>query len=108
VTDRFNDNVQKFSADGKFITKWGSKGSADGQFNEPLKSAIDISGNLYVSDMNNYRIQKFSADGKFITKWGSRGYNEGQFIRPLGIDIDSNNSVYVIDQGISTSIFQRW
>jgi len=56
-----------------FITKWGSEGSGDGQFNHPDWIAVDNSGYVYVSDNLNHRIQKFTSDGMFITKWGSSG-----------------------------------
>ena len=46
---------------GTFLTKWGSFGSGDGQFNEPDGVAIDASGNVYVADTGNNRIQKFDS-----------------------------------------------
>jgi tripartite motif-containing protein 71 len=85
-----------------FIGKWGSKGSADGEFITPHTLAFDGFGNAYITDTDNQRVQKFSSDGKFITKWGTKGSGDGQFILPLGIDIDSSNRVYVIDQGKSS------
>ena len=36
-----------------FVTKWGSSGSEDGQFNYPFGVAVDSSGNVYVADYNN-------------------------------------------------------
>ena len=45
---------------GTFITRWGSKGMGDGQFQSPNGIATDSAGNVYVSDSNHNRIQKFS------------------------------------------------
>jgi DNA-binding beta-propeller fold protein YncE len=42
-----------------FITKWGSRGTEDGQFTHPQGAALDSSGNVYVADGSNNRIQKF-------------------------------------------------
>ena len=78
----YSDSIQKFTANGIFITKWGSEGSGNGQFNYPEGIAIDSSGNVYVADGN--RIQKFTSNGTFITKWGSIGIGEGQFKNAVG------------------------
>src|SRR5439155_943447 len=43
-----------------FVTKWGSMGSGDGQFNDPASVAVDGSGNVFVVDNGNSRIQKFT------------------------------------------------
>jgi len=85
-----------------FITKWGSKGTGDGQFNSPYGVAVDSLGNVYVSDSGNHRIQKFQNDGTFITKWGSPGGGNGQFFSIAGIDIDSSGNVYVADSSRSS------
>ncbi|MBF0537156.1 MAG: DUF1566 domain-containing protein [Nitrospirae bacterium] len=60
VADPANNRIQKFSSSGAFITKWGSSGSGDGQFNSPYGVAVDTSGNVYVADNGNNRIQKFA------------------------------------------------
>ena len=97
VADKDNHRIQKFTSDGQFVTKWGSKGSEDGQFiNEPVDIAIDRSGYLYVLEGGN-RIQKFTSNGKFVTKWGSPGSGDGQFKGSLGIAIDRNSYIYVSD-----------
>jgi DNA-binding beta-propeller fold protein YncE len=99
VTDVGDNRVQKFSSNGTFITKWGSYGDADGQFNAPSGIAVDPSENVYVLDTYDNRIQKFSKDGTFITKWGSYGDADGQFNAPFGISADASGTVYVADTG---------
>jgi DNA-binding beta-propeller fold protein YncE len=60
VVERLNYRVQKFDSNGNFITKWGSEGDGEGQFDIPEGIAIDSSGNVYVADTHNSRIQKFA------------------------------------------------
>ncbi|MGH9996266.1 MAG: 6-bladed beta-propeller, partial [Nitrososphaeraceae archaeon] len=59
-TDQGNSRVQKFDREGNFMTKWGSKGSGEGQFIDPLGIALDTSGNVYVVDAGNRRVQVFA------------------------------------------------
>lgn len=60
VADLYNYRIQKFSADGTFLTQWGSYGSGEGQFAYPLKVSVDRDGSVFVLDVSNYRIEEFS------------------------------------------------
>jgi DNA-binding beta-propeller fold protein YncE len=60
VTDVDNNRIQKFRSTGAFITKWGSEGEGDGQFQCLIGIVVDSSGNVYVTDIENHRIQVFS------------------------------------------------
>src|SRR5213592_803022 len=70
VADSGNHRIQKFDANGTFLTAWGSPGSGDGQFRGPEGVATDASGHVYVTDYYGGRIQKFDANGTFLTAWG--------------------------------------
>ena len=97
VADWGNQRIQKFDGNGKFLLKWGSSGSKDGQFYYPVGIAVDGQGNVYVADTDNARIQKFDGNGKFLLKWGSSGSKDGQFGYPAGIAVDGQGNVYVTD-----------
>ena len=60
LLDRSGNQVRKFDSSGNFITKWGTKGTGDGEFWSPAGIAIDGSGYVYVSDTDNRRVQKFT------------------------------------------------
>ena len=79
ITDTKNARVQKFDSNGTFLTKWGSKGTGDGQFQGPEGIDVDTSSNVYVADTKNARVQKFDSNGTFLTKWGTFGTEDGQF-----------------------------
>ncbi len=79
VVDKNNDRVQTFTNTSTFINSWGSTGSGNGQFLDPIGIAVDGDGNVYVTDWGNNRVQKFTSDGAFLTKWGSPGSGDGQF-----------------------------
>ncbi len=80
-----------------FVTQWGSYGSGDGQFQDPIGVAVDALGNVYVADTYNYQIQKFDSTGAFLAKWGSQGGADGQFNYPIGVAVDALGNVYVAD-----------
>jgi len=70
VVDQGRTRIVKFSPDGQVLSNWGSKGSGDGQFNDPTSVAVDsTSGKVYVADPTNKRIQVFDQNGKFLSKW---------------------------------------
>ena len=97
VLDGGNHRIQKFTSSGAFITKWGSEGSEDGEFDNPEGIEVDGEGNVYVADYFNDRIQKFTSSGEFITKWGSYGKGDGEFAHPNAITVDGAGNVYVAD-----------
>lgn len=107
VADSRNHRIQHFSADGKWITSWGTYASVDsgnapgGTFNEPWGIAVGEDGSVYVADTWNYRIQKFTADGRFVTMWGTAGTADANntFWGPRGIVVDHKGHVLVTDTG---------
>ncbi|MCB0641330.1 MAG: DUF4474 domain-containing protein [Phaeodactylibacter sp.] len=63
VANNLDQCIQVFSPDGQLITKWGSRGSGEGQFNYPWGIAVDKQGFAYTAGQNNPRVQKFSFSG---------------------------------------------
>ena len=62
ITDCNNHCIWKLSPEGKIVAKWGTEGSAEGQFSYPSDIEIDSEGNVYVVDSGNNRIQKFKVN----------------------------------------------
>ena len=87
--------VKKFTLQGDYLSKFGSYGSRDGQFNNPQGLTFNSKGLLYVVDYSNHRVQVFDGTNTFLFKFGSKGSNPGQFQCPRYIALDSSDQVYV-------------
>jgi len=98
VANPLHSNIQKFSADGKFLLRFPGDDSQtydkDGEVNQAYGVAVDKQDNVYVADTLNNRIQKFDANGKFLAKWTTLGLKS-----PIGITTDAQGNVYVTDTG---------
>lgn len=110
VADYVNNTIRKITPAGvvsTFAGLAGRPGIVDGpggaaRLNSPLGVATDISGNIYVSDLNT--IRKISPLGVVTTLAGSgtSGTADGtgsaaQFDNPWGVAADSAGNVYVGD-----------
>jgi DNA-binding beta-propeller fold protein YncE len=99
VTDTWNHRVQKFSADGQFLTMWGyfGQGEKPDAFWGPRGIQVDANGRVYVTDTGNKRVVIFDADGGYIMQFGTLGFEPGQFDEPVGIAINKVGDVFVMD-----------
>jgi len=81
--------VLKFDKTGKFLTQWGGKGTAPGQFEVAHGIAIDAKGLLWVADRENQRIQVFDQKGAFVREMKYAGL-------PCAMDI-GRQYVYMVN-----------
>jgi streptogramin lyase len=112
IADTANNRIQKFTSDGNFIKKWGSKGIGDSLFINPQGIAVDAGGYVYVVDNGNSCIKKYTSDGNFVKKWGSKGTGDSQLTFRLpsvdgtndplyssDISVDAEGNILVVDTG---------
>lgn len=59
AADFYNHRVQKFTADGTFLTSFGGEGTGPGQFDHAIAVAVAEDGTVFVADFLNHRIQKW-------------------------------------------------
>lgn len=100
VADHANDRIQKFEADGTFVsvidTAMGSPLSEG--LSGPKGVAVGIDGTLYVADTGNNRIVKFDSSGAYLSDLSIPvGAEEGELSNPAGLAVDSAGAIYVYD-----------
>ncbi len=59
VADFYNQRIQKFSADGAFLTSFGGQRSGAGQFNHAFAVAVADEGMVFAVDFGNNRVEKW-------------------------------------------------
>jgi DNA-binding beta-propeller fold protein YncE len=97
VADSQQHAVLIFDLRGQFISSFGKRGTAAGDFNFPTHIAANPEGKLYVTDSMNSRVQIFDSSGKFRAQIGSAGNGPGYFSRPKGVAVDHFGHIYVLD-----------
>jgi uncharacterized protein (TIGR03663 family) len=106
VADTWNYRIQKFTADGQFVAKWGTyvnlvtgqQGADRTGLYGPRGIAIGPNGDLYVTDTGNARVVVYGPDGTFRREFGTKGTGPSQLDEPVGIAVSTDGSrVYVAD-----------
>ena len=82
---------------GKFLRKFGKKGSGDGELSDPTSVSIDSDDTVYVTECNNNRVSMFTSEGQFLRSFGTKGEGPGQFKELFGITVGRNGLVHVSD-----------
>jgi DNA-binding beta-propeller fold protein YncE len=105
LSDYYN-RVMVLDESNNYVTKWGSNGVGDGQFDYAYGICLDSLGNVYVADTDNHRIQKFTSTGTFVWKVGTNGgdgtsgLGDGEFDSPWGLVV-VDDKLYVCEYGNS-------
>ncbi len=99
VADTWNNRIQKFTADGEFVTMWGQFGAAETPYNfwGPRGVAVDDQGRVYITDTGNKRVVIFDSNGNSLSSFGGAGLGVGQFDEPVGIAVDDQGRIFVAD-----------
>ncbi|MBU0490684.1 MAG: TIGR03663 family protein [Chloroflexi bacterium] len=98
ITDTGNKRIVKFSPAGEVLGDWGTPGTWEGQFNEPVGIAIGPEGDIYVADTWNYRIQRFDADMDYQAQWPVLAwYSESILNKPYLATASRGGYLYATD-----------
>jgi DNA-binding beta-propeller fold protein YncE len=97
VADTGNRRVLIFDKQGKYLRQFGSKGSGQAQFDEPVGIALSPDGKVFVSDLRNKRIQIFDKQGKYLNEFKvAAGWQEQPLSEPY-MTFDKQGILYVSD-----------
>ena len=96
VSDSDLNCIQKFKLDGKFVYKFGSYGSKNGQFRSP-HGLLVCDSKLFVCDRQNHRIQIFIREN-WCSTFGREGTEPGSFKEPIDLSLNNNeDQIFVTD-----------
>jgi len=106
VVDTSNNRVERFTARGRYLGRFGRRGYDKGsirliltdRFLQPEGIAVDRAGSIYVVDSLNDRVMKLSPSGRFRARLGKHGSSAGEWVQPWGIAAGGAD-VFVVDQG---------
>ena len=88
-----NDRILVYELDGKFVSRIGSAGSGELQFNGPFGLSTDESNNdIYICDYYNNRIQIISENLQYKSQFG-----KDALYRPHDITLYKDN-IFVLDK----------
>ena len=119
IADLGNARVRRVGSDGTITTIAGGGqlppgGANEGSpavmlaFSAPRNLALDVSGNLYISDFGGQRVYRMAVDGSVTTVAGTgvagaSGDNGAavlaQLNAPAGLAFDSHGALYIADSG---------
>ncbi|MBL9214422.1 MAG: hypothetical protein JNG83_02990 [Opitutaceae bacterium] len=121
VADYNNQLIRRVSAAGVVTTvagAGGTKGARDGAgyavspalFFNPIATATDAGGNVYVADTGNHTVRRIAPTGETVTLAGAAGVagsadgagTSARFNSPAGVAVDAGGNVYVADTGNHT------
>lgn len=113
VAENAGSTIRRISAQGvvtTFAGQAGQPGSVDAggsaaRFRNPTRLAVDIGGNVYVTDTGNSTIRRISPDGAVVTLAGQPGVcgsgdgsgAQALFCNPKGVAVDGSGILYVAD-----------
>ena len=107
VSDAVNNRIQVFTKEGKFVDKFGAKGSDNEKLKSPCAVCIDNNNVLYVTESDNYCVSVFKINSppfhssytrpSFLTTFAHRP--ESTVAYQGGIAVGKQGIVYVSDDG---------
>eukprot|EP00058_Branchiostoma_floridae_P027689 XP_002613180.1 hypothetical protein BRAFLDRAFT_73101 [Branchiostoma floridae] len=103
ISDDENHSIFVYDGKGKFLFKFGSYGTGDGQMNQPRGVCTDTSGNVVVADTGNRRVELFDAKGTFLR------HISANMNAPVAVAVGQHGQLVISDIGNNAiSVFDRY
>ncbi len=101
VTDRENNRIQIFNAQGEFLSQWTD-------LLRPTDIFIDDEETVYVSELG-MRVSLFTIDGELLSRWGCQSQDKETdlFVAPHTIAVDSHGDIYVGEVAVTFARVDR-
>ncbi len=101
VADSQNARIQQFDAERDFVRAWGSRGTGEGQFLEPVAVLVNFGEEdaVYVIDAGRDDVQVFTRDGTYLRTIGRHGAEDGEFDHVGGGTFDQHGYFWIADTG---------
>jgi sugar lactone lactonase YvrE len=101
VADSQNARIQQFDAERDFVRAWGSRGTGEGQFLEPVAVLVNFGEEdaVYVIDAGRDDVQVFTRDGTYLRTIGRHGAEDGEFDHVGGGAFDQHGYFWIADTG---------
>jgi len=98
IAEAERDRITCYSAAGHWQTNYEGRTYEPG-FRRPQGVAVDLHGNVYVSDTMNHRIVRLRPNGELDAVIGRPGPGPGELAEPRGLATASDGGVWVADCG---------
>lgn len=97
IADSGEGLVKVYDPSGRYLFKFGKRGTGPGQFLAPVGIAV-ASNRIYVSDSVTMRVQEFDLKGNYIKDLLTAKLTKiiGA-LRPVGVEVDSGDNIYLTD-----------
>jgi sugar lactone lactonase YvrE len=95
ILDVGNHRVLAYDPSGAFVTTWGSEGTAQGQFSDPVDILVRDDGSVAVLDDNRGVVETYDRDGTVLGSINVSTTTPAGFNTANGLAIDSSGNLYV-------------
>ena len=93
LVTQYNNYIQVYELDGKFVSKFGSHGDGELLFNVPFGLSTDeYNGDIYICDYHNNRIQSISENFEYKSEFGKDILHY-----PLDVKLYKDN-IFILDK----------